>query len=102
MSRLVLATDDAAFETRVRSAFDGEFNGDLRYWREGFLRGDPSRAVTELLQNGAEVVALGPGLPSDSALELAREHRLELRQSEAFAPLFVRARPVQNGGHEPA
>jgi segregation and condensation protein A len=31
-----------------------------------------------------------------AALELAREHKLELRQAEAFAPLFVRARPVQN------
>lgn len=36
-----------------------------------------------------------------AALELAREHKLELRQAEAFAPLFVRARPVQNGpAHE--
>jgi segregation and condensation protein A len=36
-----------------------------------------------------------------AALELAREGKLDLRQSEAFAPLFVRARPVQNGGgHE--
>ena len=31
-----------------------------------------------------------------AALELAREGKLELRQAEAFAPLFVRARPVQN------
>jgi segregation and condensation protein A len=30
-----------------------------------------------------------------AALELAREHKLELRQAEAFAPLIVRARPVQ-------
>ncbi|MGE0740850.1 MAG: ScpA family protein [Hyphomonadaceae bacterium] len=33
-----------------------------------------------------------------AALELARESKLELRQAEAFAPLFVRARPVQNEG----
>lgn len=33
-----------------------------------------------------------------AALELAREGKLDLRQAEAFAPLFVRARPVQNGG----
>ncbi len=32
-----------------------------------------------------------------AALELTREGKLELRQTEAFAPLFVRARPVQNG-----
>jgi pilus assembly protein CpaE len=72
VSRLVLATDDTVFEARVRHAFDGEFNGNLRYWRDGMLRGDPSRAVSELAQDGAEVVGLGPGLPSDSALELAR------------------------------
>lgn len=37
-----------------------------------------------------------------AALELAREGKVELRQAEAFAPLFVRARPVQNGADEPA
>lgn len=30
-----------------------------------------------------------------AALELAREGKMELRQAEAFAPLFVRARPIQ-------
>lgn len=34
-----------------------------------------------------------------AALELTREGKMDLRQSEAFAPLFVRARPVQDGGH---
>jgi len=72
VSRLVLATENTEFEARVRRAFDGELNGDLRYWRDGFLLGDPARAVTELANGGAEVVALGPGLPTDSALELAR------------------------------
>jgi pilus assembly protein CpaE len=76
VSRLVLATENTAFEDRVRRAFDGaldgDLNGDLRYWRDGFLMGDPSRAVSELVGGGAEVVALGPGLPADSALELAR------------------------------
>ena len=72
MSRLVLATQNTDFEARVRRLFDGEIDGELRYWREGFLRGDPSRAVRELVNGGADVVALGPGLPADSALELAR------------------------------
>lgn len=35
-----------------------------------------------------------------AALELTREGKMELRQAEAFAPLFVRARPVQNRGAE--
>jgi segregation and condensation protein A len=37
-----------------------------------------------------------------AALELAREGKMELRQAEAFAPLFVRARKVQNEADEPA
>lgn len=41
-----------------------------------------------------------------AALELAREHKLELRQAEAFAPLFVRAKLTQieapDTEHEPA
>lgn len=39
-----------------------------------------------------------------AALELTREGKTELRQAEAFAPLFVRARAVQKGEerHEPA
>jgi pilus assembly protein CpaE len=72
VSRLLLATENAAFEERVRRAFEGDLNGDLRYWRDGFLLGDPARAVSELAGGGAEVVALGPGLPADSAIELAR------------------------------
>lgn len=57
----------------------------------------------------AQVTETGPDAPPaesylastfGAALELAREHKLELRQAEAFAPLFVRAKPVQNGSAE--
>jgi segregation and condensation protein A len=37
-----------------------------------------------------------------AALELAREGKMELRQAEAFAPLFLRARPTRKESHEPA
>lgn len=33
-----------------------------------------------------------------ASLELAREGKLEMQQAEAFAPLFVRVRPVHKGG----
>jgi pilus assembly protein CpaE len=72
VTRLLLATTNTEFEERVRRAFDGQLNGDLRYWRDGMLRGDPARAVRELIRGKADVVALGPGLPADTALELAR------------------------------
>ena len=61
------------------------------------------------LQNVARATDSGPDAPPPesylastfgAALELAREHKLELRQAEAFAPLFVRAKPVQNGNVE--
>jgi len=71
MNRLVLATADAEFEARVRDAFKGEFDGQPRYWRRGMLS-NPARVVEELTARGAEVVALGPGIPHDSALALAR------------------------------
>ena len=72
MSRLVLATASTEFEDRVRSALDDTNGGNVRYWRDGILRGDPSRTVKELVNGGADVVALGPGLPPETALELAR------------------------------
>ena len=71
MSRLVLATADTEFEGRVRDAFEGELTGPLRYWRESMLS-DPKDAVRELSGSGVEVVALGPDMPTDCALELAR------------------------------
>lgn len=58
------------------------------------------------IDNVVQAAETGPDAPPaesylastfGAALELAREHKLELRQAEAFAPLFVRARPVQNG-----
>ncbi len=72
MSRLVLATDDTDFEQRVRKAFKGEVDGELRYWRRGMLADGGSRMIQELGHLGAEVVTLGPGLATDAALGLAR------------------------------
>ena len=72
MNKLVLATADVEFEARVRAAFKGRVDGPLRYWREGMLADEPSRMIEELGHRGAEVVALGPGIPTDAALALAR------------------------------
>jgi segregation and condensation protein A len=61
------------------------------------------------IQNVVQAAETGPDAPPaesylastfGAALELAREHKLELRQAEAFAPLSVRARPVQSGSAE--
>jgi pilus assembly protein CpaE len=72
MSGLVLATPDTAFEARVRGAFDGRLDGDLRVWNDGLAQGDCVHSVAILSGTGADVVALGPGIPTDEALHLAR------------------------------
>src|SRR5262245_9679904 len=71
MTQLLLATADAEFEERVRDAFDGELDGQLRYWRDEMVD-DPTRMVTDLHGLTTEVVAIGPDLPHEAALELAR------------------------------
>jgi len=90
--RLVLATENVEFADRVRTAFDGDIDGDLRYWRDGLLRGDPSRAVRELVNGGADVVALGPGLPAHSALALARA--LDREQPEVGVVIVAEPSPA--------
>ncbi len=71
MTGLVLATENAEFEARVRDAFDGELDGPLRYWRDDLLD-DPRECVRALANGGTRVVALGPGLSEDQALQLAQ------------------------------
>ena len=72
MTELMLATADTDFEQRVRTAFKGRFDGQLRYWREGLLDEQAARMIEELGHRGAEVVAIGPGIATDRTLEFAR------------------------------
>ncbi|MGD9965638.1 MAG: ScpA family protein [Hyphomonadaceae bacterium] len=92
-----------AYQTQVRRAYPLETArkkleqalGKLEEWR----------AIDAVVQTGEH----GPDAPPPesylastfgAALELAREAKLELRQAEAFAPLFVRARTVHKEGAE--
>jgi segregation and condensation protein A len=61
-------------------------------------------AVAPPAEAGAEAPPRESYLASTfgAALELTREGKMDLRQSDAFAPLFVRARPVQDKAHGPA
>lgn len=70
--RIVLATGDALFEDRLRRAFAGELNGSLRMWDASQLVGDPTRAARRILADEPDVVAVGPQVPLESALELVR------------------------------
>jgi pilus assembly protein CpaE len=78
MSRIILATPSEGFEAQVREALGDATLGELRYWRDGLLTGNPSQVVEELSRTNAAVIAIGPGIHVDSALDLAktfdREH----------------------------
>ncbi len=71
MSRIVLATGSLAFEQRVRRAFGGSLNGDLRRWQDAALVADADGALLDLTTDRPAVVVLGPDLPLDEALYLA-------------------------------
>jgi len=74
MSRVVLATSDLAFEQRVRSAFNGELNGELQRWLDAdVLVSDPHGSAQHLLSLESDVVVFGPDVDPDDALGVARE-----------------------------
>jgi pilus assembly protein CpaE len=72
VGRLVLATADVTFEDRVRQALGKGLDGHLRYWTEGMAGDDPKLTVRQIGIEDAEVVALGPDLPTESALAITR------------------------------
>lgn len=78
MSIYTLATDDAGFETRVRDAFGPTLNGGLRRV-PSIDPGSPGEldALAGARGSGTEVVALGPGLDLDAALQLAQRFDME-------------------------
>ncbi|HEX9854706.1 MAG TPA: AAA family ATPase [Acidimicrobiia bacterium] len=69
MSRFVLASDSSGFEQRVRRLLGGAVNGEVT--RVGDTTGDLERLVNDLTRGTPEVVALGPGIDTDRALDLA-------------------------------
>ena len=90
-----------AYRTQVRRAYPLETA--RKKLEQALTKLEEWSAIDAVAPAGGET---GPDAPPPesylastfgAALELARESKLELRQAEAFAPLFVRARPVQNG-----
>jgi pilus assembly protein CpaE len=73
MSGIVLATPSVAFEQRVRRAYGGELNGALTRWHDEVIFVDAAKAVRELTDTESpHVVAIGPNVPIEPALEMAR------------------------------
>jgi pilus assembly protein CpaE len=72
VTRIVLATASEAFERRVREAYEGALDGELRVWRDGLFGGEPATVVAELTRTQPWVVSVGPDLHPDAALQLVR------------------------------
>ena len=88
-----------AYRTTVRRAFPlATARKSLEHALRLLKDWSPLGAVTPGGEQGPEAPPPSSYLASTfgAALELAREGRMDLRQAEAFAPLFVRARPAQN------
>lgn len=93
MSRLLLATPDLAFEQRVRQALDLS-NGQVRRIGAELLAMHPSQAVKAVGGDplrAPDLVALGPGLDTERALELAR--RFDERHPEIHLVLVAEPSP---------
>jgi pilus assembly protein CpaE len=71
VTNVVLATSSAAVEQRVRRALGPHQNGTLRRWHDEIMLTDPSRAVKELVADGAEVIGIGPDIDLGTALALS-------------------------------
>jgi len=90
-----------AYQTVVRRAYPLE--SARKKLEQALTKLEEWRSITALAPAGEA----GPDAPPPesylastfgASLELAREGKLELQQAEAFAPLFVRARPVHKDG----
>ncbi len=93
MSRIIIATDDADFERRVRTSFPESLNGELqRVDSNPFAH--PAGPVTGLAGrpgSATEVVALGPGLSMAAAMDLAR--RFDVERPEVSVLLVAHLSP---------
>jgi len=91
-----------AYTTLVRRAFPLE--SARRKLEQALVRLKDWRTIQALApatETGADAPPAESYLAStfSAALELAREGKMDLRQAEAFAPLFVRARPKKEGAN---
>ncbi|MBI3440160.1 MAG: segregation/condensation protein A [Proteobacteria bacterium] len=89
-----------AYRTFVRRAFPLE--SARRKLEQALVSLQDWQTIQAVVAPAAETGADAPPAESylastfGAALELAREGKMDLRQAEAFAPLFVRARPAKD------
>jgi pilus assembly protein CpaE len=71
VSRFVLITPNADFDSRLRQAVDGGLQGGVQTFFTNVLPAGPFDLFAQLNQERPEVLILGPDVPVDDALRLA-------------------------------
>ena len=71
MNSILLATSSAAFEQKVRRAFGFDTDGSLQRQYSDDLFLDSLSAAKRLTAEGPDVIAIGPNVPVEVALEVA-------------------------------
>lgn len=72
MTRILLATNSEAFENSVREAL--EYDGALRWWDDDLAAGvDLESLAKELTATEAGVIAIGPGVRPETAIDIAAQ-----------------------------
>lgn len=72
MTRILLATNSEQFENSVRDAL--EYDGALRWWDDDLAAGvDLESLAKELTATEAGVIAIGPGVRPETAIQIAAE-----------------------------
>jgi len=70
MTRILLATNSEQFESGVREAL--EYEGQLRWWDDDLAAGvDLESLAKELTSTDAGVIAIGPGVRPETAIDIA-------------------------------
>jgi pilus assembly protein CpaE len=70
MSGLLVASPSEDFDGKLADVFGGTLTSHRRYWRDGLLEGTSVSLVAELTRTDPAVVAIGPELADDEALDL--------------------------------
>ena len=91
MNSILLATSSAAFEQKVRRAFGFEADGSLQRQYSDDLFLDSLGAAKQLTASAPDVIAIGPNVPVEVALEVAEA--IEDEHPEIGVILIAEAAP---------
>src|SRR5687768_1113829 len=89
---IVLASMDESYEARLRTAFGGSANGSLVRLSDEAGLADTAWLSDAIADRNPEVIALGPGLDLDNAMDVAA--RLDRQRPDISVLLVAKPSPA--------